>query len=231
MTDIAVVFPTRNRPAQVTRFIASMLSTASSPQNIKFYVYVDNDDQLSLPALSSISTTNNVSIKILVGEKILMSEMVNKLLPFVKEDIFFLGGDDLVMRTPGWDTKILEKLESIPDKIALLYGDDLSPCPTFATHPILHRNWVSALGYLAPPYFSADYADTWLNDISEAIGRKYKLDIINEHLHWTFGKANFDSTYLETRIRFQRDNPNKIYNDLKPLRDKDIDKLRKVMHS
>jgi hypothetical protein len=158
--------------------------------------------------------------------------MVNKLMPLVREDIFFFGGDDLVFRTSNWDLKIIEKFNLIQDKIALLYGDDLSLVPHlkyFATHPILHRKWVECLGYLAPPYFSSDYADTWLNELADSIGRKFKLDFVNEHMHWYFGKSPLDSTYAENRQRFSKDRPNELYDHLLQIRQQDIQKLKKAL--
>lgn len=226
MTEgIAVVLPTRNRPKELHRFLGSMVVLADNPEKIKFYLYVDDDDKVTPEAIDSALQLIHPRIFSLIGNRIIMSDMVNKLLPYVEEDIFFLGGDDLVMRTKGWDSIIENTFSNILDKIALLYGDDLSPCSNFATHPIIHRKWVKSLGYILPPYFSCDYADTWLNELADAIGRKIKIPIVNEHLHWTFGKAKVDLTYFEGKLRFQADRVPDIYNSKTAEREIDLAKL------
>lgn len=234
MSGIAVVLPTRNRPNSLKRFINSLFDTCSNKENIFIYLYIDDDDTVTESCLKELSVNYPSKIFSLVGPRIIMSDMVNKLLPHIKEDIFFLGGDDLIIRTKDWDLKIINKFHTIEDKIALLYGDDLTltrGMESFATHPILHRKWVDCLGYLAPPYFSSDYADTWLNEIADKLGRKFKIDIINEHMHWTFNKAPLDQTYLECRKRFMKDNPPDIYKSLLGLREKDYNKLKNLIKS
>ena len=232
MNGIAVVLPTRNRPHQLERFVNSLYENAKNKENIFVYLYVDDDDTLTGYALKNLSSLYGNKIFSLVGPRILMSETANKLVPFVKQDIFFMGGDDLIIRTKDWDEKIIEKFNSIEDKIALVYGDDLHPDPNyknFATHPIVHRRWVEHLGYLTPPYFSSEYADTWLNYVADKLNRKFKLDFVNEHLHWVFGKAPRDLTYIETGMRHARDNPPAIYNSLQNKRDEDFVKLQKLL--
>lgn len=227
-----MVLPTRNRPNELERFADSVFETCSDPDNISIYLYIDDDDYVSECKVKELSKKYPLRIFSLIGPRIIMSDMVNKLFPLVREDIFFFGGDDLVFRTKDWDLKIIEKFNSIQDKIALLYGDDYTLDPNmkfFATHPIIHRKWVECLGYLAPPYFSSDYADTWLNELADNIGRKFKLDFVNEHMHWTFGKSSLDTTYVENRKRFSKDSPNKIYHDLIEMRRQDIQKLKKVL--
>lgn len=229
MSSIAVVLPTRNRPDLLERFIDSLYSKAANKDAVRVYLYVDNDDQLTKRAFPSLAKNHPDKIKVLVGPRIIMSEMVNKLMPLVKEDIFFLGGDDLVMMTHGWDDLVINKFNEIEDKIALLFGDDTIQT-NLATHPIIHRRWVECLGYITPPYFSSDYADTWLNDLADSLNRKFKLSFVNEHRHWTNGKGQVDSTYVENRKRYSIDNPQEIYNNLYQKRLEDIQKLKKLIN-
>jgi hypothetical protein len=156
-----------------------------------------------------------------------MSETANKLIPFVKEDIFFCGGDDLIFRTENWDQMVISKFDEMDDKIALLFGHDLYQTE-LATHPIVHRRWVEALGYITPPYFSSDYSDTWLTELADNLGRKFKLGFINEHMHFTLGKSALDSTYLENRNRFNQDNPPELYKSLEDKRKEDTQILEKL---
>ena len=66
---------------------------------------------------------------------------------------------------------------------------------------------------MSPPYFSCDYADTWLNDIANIVGRKFSLPFINEHMHPTVGKAEYDIVYQENRQKFTEDKVPSIYHE------------------
>lgn len=229
MKDIAILLPTRNRPELLQRFLDSVYNTAKNPDNIKVYLYVDLDDEKTPSVFCELHKKYTNKIKVLVGPRIIMSDMVNKLFPLVQEDIIFLGGDDLIIRTQGWDELITDKFNTIEDKIALLFGDDTIQT-TLATHPIIHRKWIECLGYITPPYFSSDYADTWLNELADELGRKYKLPFTNEHMHFTNNKGKFDYTYYENRNRYQKDSPQNIFNSLKEKRLEDLKKLKGLIN-
>ena len=236
MEKIAILLPTRNRPQTLRRFWDSIVETSDDLSLVSLYLYIDDDDILTPPEVEEMKQ-NFDNIFSFQEPRILMSEMPNFLFSKSTEDIIFLAGDDLIMKTKGWDTLVREKFDTIDDKVGLLYGGDggeaqrmhLSDPTSFATHPIVHRKWGEILGYINPPYFSCDYADTWANDLADAIERKYKLPFFHEHMHFTMGKAPFDSTYKEGRERFNKDNMPSVYSKLKPLLKSDIEKLRKYV--
>jgi len=193
---------------------------------------VDDDDQQGLDYTCKLS--KNYPIHRVSGPRIIMSDMVNKLWPTITEDILYFGADDLVMRTKNWDDIIREKFLSIPDKIALLYGKDGGESqhkPDFATHPIIHRKWAELFGYVTPPYFSCDYADTWLNDLAEGVNRKFQIPIFNEHMHFTLGKAPVDNTYARNRNKFMEENTPQIYYNTRAERESCIRQLKKYIES
>jgi len=231
MTEkIAILLPTRKRPQWLKRFWASVQDTARYPAYIKMYLYIDDDDLESIGAAQTLSRAYPKNVFFMVGKRIMMSEMPNRLFEMTSdENIIFLAGDDLVMRTRHWDRFVTEAFEKIPDKLALVYGVDGGETqhpPDFATHPIIHRKWFDVLGYINPPYFSCDYADTWLNDLADAVNRKYLLPIYNEHMHFTLGKGEFDDTYLDGRKRFAADNMPEVFRNLKDTKQADIEKIK-----
>ena len=229
-SKIAVVLPTRNRPDKLARFVDSAFEMATHPSSVHFYFYVDEDDQVTLPSISKLAEKYTSRISWVVGPRIMMSQTANMLIPYVKEDIFFLGADDLIIKTKGWDEVIIKYFEEHQDKVVLAYGDDLFQ-PELATHPIIHRNWVQAVGYLTPPYFAADFADTWINDLAAKIGRKQKLKFVNEHMHYFAGKAELDSTFAENRNRYKMQDPELVYRCLEPVRQRDAHKLSAIIKS
>ena len=93
----------------------------------------------------------------------------------------------------------------------------------------MHRKWSDALGYVAAPYFSADYVDTWNNEIANALGRRKYLPFVTEHMHPLFGKAEMDQTHKERLERSDKDNAEQLYKELRGKRQEDLDKLHSVI--
>jgi hypothetical protein len=139
-------------------------------------------------------------------------------------------GDDIIFRTQGWDTLVRQHINSYPDKIAFVHGMDGIQNEKLGTHGFLHRNWVKAVGYFVPPYFSCDYNDTWLTDVSNMIGRRvYEPRIYTEHMHWAVGKQPRDQTYADTTARGHRDNVTAMYESMLPKRQEDARKLKEFI--
>lgn len=139
-------------------------------------------------------------------------------------------GDDIIFRSQGWDTLVREHINSYPDKIAFVHGMDGIQNEKLGTHGFLHRNWVDVVGYFVPPYFSCDYNDTWLTEVSSMIGRRiYEPRIYTEHMHWAVGKQPRDQTYSDTMARGHRDNVTAMYNSMLPQRQEDAKKLREFI--
>jgi len=232
--SIALLVPSRKRAANVKRLVDSINSTIELKEHVTVYFYIDDDDFDTLRMVKSLQKRGACNIKYLVGPRIIMSEMVNKLYPMTTEFILFFGADDIVFRTEGWDTILIEAVKKVSDGVGLFYGNDLvttQHAPDFATHPILTRQWVDVVGYLSPPYFSCDYADTWLNDIADKTGRKFALPFINEHMHPTVGKANYDTTYAENRQKFLDDNVPSLYNEHRSEVLEAVDKIKRFIEN
>ncbi|HVI10430.1 MAG TPA: hypothetical protein VND65_19235 [Candidatus Binatia bacterium] len=165
-----------------------------------------------------------------VGPRLVYSDYWNTLLLSAQSDIFMMCGDDCVFRTPGWDTIVERAFAESTDKILLAYGDDTSPFgKTFATHPFIHRRWVEVVGYFSGPGFTGDFADSWVQDVADMIGRKKFLPIVTEHMHYYLQKAPDDETYQETRARVARDKMPELYAARLKEREADAQKLRDVL--
>jgi hypothetical protein len=217
---ISVLCPTRNRVEEFTRMVQSCRDTAESTVNI--VAYIDHDDPAREEYLK-------LHVSIMVGPRVILSDMFNKCASFATGEIYMMGGDDMMFRTPGWDTMIEEEFRKSRDKILMVYGDDGINNSRFSAFPTIHKRWLKTVGYFAPPYFVGDYADTWLRDVALALGRAKYLPYMTEHLHFIFDKAPYDDTYRERREREAKENPSELYAKLLPKRLEDIEKLRAVM--
>lgn len=197
--------------------MSSAISSASIKSRLLFKLYVDSDDEQTLKFVNEkvIPECEKFKVKVKVYSeepgKRPLSDMHNFM--FDEEDeLIFLCGDDVVIKTMGWDM-ILEKIFSqIHDKIALVYGKDEIHNAKFAPHYVIHKNWVKALGYVSPPYYTADWSDTWMFDIAQIVKRNFYVDeLIIEHLHWSQGKSEFDDTASLCERRRKKDNNEKKF--------------------
>lgn len=218
---ISILLPSRGRPDNIRRLHHSLEQTTKGKWQL--LVRLDRDDPLlgNYPDGFELNRLTNV-----IGDRRLLSELWNELVPYVSGDIVMHGGDDITFNTKGWDEQI--KAAFPADGIAVVHGNDLSTnSAKISTHSFVTPKWVKALGYLCPPYFSSDYNDLWLTEIADALDRRIYLDdVIIEHHHPAFGKAELDQTHRERIERGQADEVDKIWADTADQRAEDVEKLR-----
>jgi hypothetical protein len=141
-------------------------------------------------------------------------------------DIIMICGDDARFRTKSWDTLIRDEFLKQDDRIVLVYGDDMIQGAGLATHSFIHRRWIEVSGFWLPPYFCADYVDTWLFEVATKINRvRYLPNVITEHMHYTVGKSAYDSTTDRKLINSSRENPALIYDQRYNERCEHVNKL------
>jgi hypothetical protein len=228
---ISLLTPTRNRPHAMQRLWQSALETADQPENLEIVFYMDDDDVHAVAQFEKMDADEPMGrVMGILGKRIVLSQMWNECQKVASGEVFMHCGDDIVFRSPHWDTLVREHINSHPDKIVFVHGMDGIQNEKLGTHGFLHRNWVETLGYFVPPYFSCDYNDTWLTDVSTMIGRRvYEPRIYTEHMHWAVGKQPRDQTYADTTARGHRDNVTKMYNDMLPKREEDARKLQEFI--
>jgi len=221
MIDIAITFPTRGRPDNVRRLVASVRATAST--NPEIIIYVDDDDT------SYLGLDKELNIIIQNGPRKTLSSCYNDCVQKTSAEILMFAGDDLLFRTQNWDLEIINTFSKYPDKIVFVHGNDGHWEHRLGTHGFLHRKWVNAVGYFIPPFFGCDFSDVWITDVANALGRKvYLSNILIEHMHPAFGKADWDQTHKE---RLARNDGGVLYNQLSSRRQDDILKLKGELHA
>ena len=219
---ISVLCPTRARSFNVNRLLDSIAATAATDK-VEVVFRTDEDSPLE----ANISSPRIIETR---GPRILLAQMWNEAYAVSRGEIDMVCGDDIVFRTPGWDERVRAEFAVVPDRIALVYGNDLLQGQNLATHGFMHHTWVEALGYVTPPYFSCNYVDTWLHEIAERIGRlRYMPDVITEHMHPGAGKAAWDQSHQERLARGQRDNVAQIWIDTEPERAREAAKLQALI--
>jgi glycosyltransferase involved in cell wall biosynthesis len=100
---ISILTPTRERPENVRRLIASVVSTAKEPLNVELLFYVDHDDQ-TFP--EDVLSDN---VRLIRGPRMWLSLLQNVLYASSRGEIVMYAGDDLVFETFGWDTRVVQR--------------------------------------------------------------------------------------------------------------------------
>lgn len=221
---ISILVPTRGRPDNMERLVTSAFGMASLSVDVEFVFYIDSDDQ------ASIAKADELDAQLIVGERIVLSQMWNECAAVASHDIMMHCGDDIIFRTADWDQMVVQEFDNCPDKILLVYGRDGIQDVNLATHGFLHRRWVDALGYFVPPYFSSDYNDTWNTEVARRVGRlRYLPNLYTEHMHPTARKGPLDQTHQDRLARHSADNVDQLYRDLAHKRIEDAEKLKAVI--
>ena len=234
---ISVICPTRKRKKDVARLIKSAIETANNLDSVELIFVVDDDDIETISFLDFMINNKKITVgikKVVVERnKYIFSDLINQALPHCEGELFLAIGDDGVFRTPNWDSEIINEFSLIEDKILLLHFNDLSGhSHNLAGHLVLHKNWINCVGYFSPPWFNGDWGDWWLTNISSDVGRrKYRKDIIIEHLNIQFNKAKPDETYYEHKKRREslgcpKSNPDHPFNTKKEIKKQNIESLK-----
>ena len=206
---ISILTPTRNRPNNCERFIKSINATCSKHERIELLFYVDNDDPAieaykSLAAHCDSEYRHFGKIDFIFGEPMSVSRSWNIIANQAKGYLLIMGNDDLVYRTPEWDSLLIQnlavKFKNSGDPFWISWVNDGINGARHCAFPIMTREWYDTVGYFAPGVFHFGYNDTWVFDIAKQLDRTYYIPtIMNEHLHFSKGKSEMDDTYAHNR--------------------------------
>ena len=127
--NIALLCPTRNRINKLLTFISSIITTASTCDNIIIVLGIDSSDPIREKYNYLNNNLPNIQIVEFMdeGKFIGLSNMWNKMAASVDADIYAMVGDDMVFVTTDWDRFIIEEFNELncpPDKIKMI-GDDM----------------------------------------------------------------------------------------------------------
>jgi glycosyltransferase involved in cell wall biosynthesis len=203
---ISLLMPTRGRPALAERFIESLTAQTIHPEQVELIVYVDDDDVES----HTLGSGAPVPMTRIIGPRTTMGGYNSACYRAAKGDIIILVNDDMVIRTRGWEERIIALDAGVADRIYLAYGNDLFKKRNVCTFPILSRRVCELLVEPYPMDYRGAFIDYHLFDIFKRLQHAgydrihYLGDVVFEHLHYRTGKAPFDETYA-ARSRFGDD--------------------------
>jgi hypothetical protein len=217
--DVLVIVPTRGRPDSSVEFHKEFLQK-SMISDLMFAI--DEDDADSYPRIDGVLYEVNPRM----GMNGTLNHVATKYTDKYKYIAFM--GDDHRVRTFGWDLVMAERIGSL----GVAYGNDLIQGQALPTSVMMSSKIIKAIGYMAPPKQKHMYLDNFWLDLGTRLNAIHYLeDVIIEHLHFSVGKSDMDSSYQET-------NDSAIYNADKVAYDEylstqmdiDIDKILKCVN-
>lgn len=219
---IGLLVPTRNRPGSIKAIAEEYKKYGHGYVDI--IIGVDDDD-INLHDYENVA--NEYGLQMIVGARKRLGPTLNDMAVLFAEDYFALGfiGDDMRPRTQGWDGKILGSLHGL--KTGFTHGDDGAWGDQLATQVFLTSDIVEQLGYMVPPGIIHMYLDNFWSDFARKIDRfEYHGDILIEHLHPAWGKAEHDDLYAETNNSERMNADRILYEEYKAGRmDEDVRKI------
>lgn len=196
---IALLCPSRGRPARFRAMVASAVDLATDPDRVVIYLAADRDDPAFREYEVEFKTDGKVIPVVNEQKGRTGPALLNDLAYLADEEILFAVSDDILFRTQGWDEMLRKAFEAYPDRLLVAYtndGRDRDKC----THFAVHRRWLDIAGGFTYPEFEHFCADTYVETIGKAIGRAvYLRELVTEHMHFRFGKSEQDETYASKR--------------------------------
>ena len=218
----SLLVPTRNRPDSILRLIDSLEQKTADIGSIELLLYFDEDDL----SCEHINFRRWSFVRIVTGPRKTLSVCWNVLAENAGGEWLFLLGDDVIFRTQGWDTNFSKVCDRISDRIGLVFCNDGFWRARFAAHFCISKTWVNTVGRFVPPYFPSDFNDLWLDEVATRLGRRFYVpNVLIEHMHPNFGKAELDVTHLERLARHASSDLQKLYDSYLVERQQEISLL------
>ena len=210
---ISFCCPSRGRPELAKRLVDTATSTQKGETEFLFYL---NYDDPALEKYKDLLDEKHYT----VGPNQSTCYSWNLMAQKAKHDIVMLMGDDVQVQTTDWDEKIKKQIDEYKDKILMVVPSDgrtkgtlnltdkikLWPDkPLPAAHFAVHKNWVNALGYLAPPFFWHWHVDSYTQKVARKLGRCLYLPTVVFK-----AKKMFDDTGKQVRTHLNINNRDKF---------------------
>lgn len=184
---LAILLPTRGRPANFERFLEAVINTAD---DWHLYVRLDADDP-EPDTYEDILESAPANISVYWGERVGFGASLNELAAKASRDNrSHLGmfGDDVVPVTPHWDSRLINALGC---DMGVAYGDDGlrdKHSPDLPTHYITQTEVYDRLGYLSPPGIRHLFLDNVARDVGRHLKNLVFEPVSIRHMHpWAEG--------------------------------------------
>lgn len=163
---------TRGRPQMIMETVENFLANITSLSDTGLMVSVDDDDAATIQALAKFP---GIHISIKPREDFIGDKWSRGFREFPDADAHMLVADYAICRTKGFDQKIIEAVELLPDNIGVVIGKFANA--SFSSFQVVTRGLAERMGFVYPPYFPYWFVDHWVDDIARMIGRLVYVDV------------------------------------------------------
>ena len=177
------IIPTRGRPASLPRLCDSIRTHTSHPDRLEIVFVMDSDDLASL--MFEYSGLNIRKVEVAPG--MAMGELNMAGYRAASGRYLMLLNDDVVLRTPAWDERVLEVFRSYPDGIVLVHVNENIFREKLCTFPFLTRNFCELADGICPSGYLRYRIDDHIHNVFDLItllGHRRRIflpDVIFEH--------------------------------------------------
>jgi GT2 family glycosyltransferase len=177
------IIPTRGRPEALTRLCDSIRAHTRHPDQLEIVFVMDSDDQLSLQF-----KYDGLNIrKVEVAPGMSMGELNTAGYRVTRGRYLMLLNDDVVLRTPAWDDRVLEIFRAYPDDMVLVHVNENLFREKLCTFPFLARAFCDLAGGICPSGYLRYRIDDHIHNVFDLLmllGRRRRIflsDVIFEH--------------------------------------------------
>jgi hypothetical protein len=165
---------TRNRPHLIVETVENFLAQMTTA-DCGLMVSVDDDDVATIKALEPYCGRQRTHISIQPREDAIGDKWSRSFRSFPDAGAHMLAADYAICKTKGFDKKIIDAVELLPDNIGVIGGKFCNA--SFSAFQVVTRGLARRMGFVYPPYFPYWFVDHWVDDIARMIGRLVYVDV------------------------------------------------------
>lgn len=166
---VSICIASRGRSELLVKCVQDTLAKAECVDT-RIVVALDSDD----PWDAAEQLPEGVVVSVAEREDSLGAKY-NRCAAMHPASVYVLWSDDVKFVDKGWDTKLNQAEQSLPDSLGVIYFGSLPNVfqPGIA---VTHR-FMDAMGFFCTPYFPYWWHDTWIDEIGNLSGRIVHSDI------------------------------------------------------
>jgi hypothetical protein len=179
------LLPTRANTGMLRNFLDSLHATCSDSSRVEVILCQDSDD-IETAAFSFNRLTYK---RVIAAPGLTMGALNNLCFSVATGEFVMLVNDDIMVRTPEWDRKIIALLDAEPDRHLLIHVNDEIFGQKLCTFPMLSRKTVELIGLCNEGYrrYAIDDHICEIFHILRFLGHdriRYLDDVLFEHLNY-----------------------------------------------
>jgi len=184
---LSIVVPTRGRTAQLRAFLDSLCRTADRVERFEVVLVVDEDDDETRAYRHDGAAIRQV----VVPRGLTMGALNARGYAVSTGRWIMLCNDDVVVKTPGWDSRLDAVFRSFPDEVALAHVNDGTYKDSLCVFPCVSRRFAELAGGICPEDYRRYRIDDHIYNVFNLLvllgefRLQYLPDVLFEHHNYT----------------------------------------------